>query len=141
MKVKKLNRSIFQRILGRPATSLPESNECWSFSNGKITVELSQSSALAKPGGAVRLEGDTLKKKILVVHSEDGRFQAFENKCTHMGRCVDPVPGTETVQCCSVNAATYDYDGKVLDGPAKSPLQTFPVTIVGGQLVIEIGKN
>lgn len=141
MKVKKLNRSIFQRILGRPATSLPENNDFCSFSNGKITVELSQSSTLANPGGAVRLEGD-IPKNILVVHSESGKFLAIENKCTHMGRCVDPVPGTETVQCCSVNAATYDYyDGKVLDGPAKKPLQTYPVMVIDGRLVIEIGKN
>lgn len=137
MQVKKLDRSIFQRILGRPATSLPESNDFWSFNDGKITIDLSQAPALAKPGGAVRLEGD-VPKKVLVVHSEDGQYRAYDNKCTHMGRCVDPVPGTETVQCCSINTATFDYDGNVIDGPAKSPLQTHPVTVEDGKLVIEV---
>ena len=138
MQVKKLNRSIFQRLLGRPATSLPESNDFWSFNNGKVTVDLSQAPSLAKPGGAVRLEGD-LPKKVLVVHGEDGQYRAYENKCTHMGRCVDPVPGTETVQCCSVNAATFDLEGNKISGPAKSPLKTFPVIAEDGKLVIEIG--
>jgi len=123
--------------LGRPATSLPGNNDFWSVSNGKILVELSQVPALTKSGGAVRLEGG-LPTEVLVVHGEDGRYRAFDNKCTHFGRCVDPVLGTETVQCCSINTATLDYDGNVLDGPAKAPLQTHPVTVEDGKLVIEI---
>ncbi len=42
MQVKKLKRSFFQRLLGRPATSLPENNDFWAFSGGKITLDLSQ---------------------------------------------------------------------------------------------------
>ena len=138
MQVKKLNRTIFQRMLGRPATSLPETNDFWSVKNGKVIVDLSKAPALAKPGGAVRLEGK-LSKKILVVHGEDGRFRAYDNKCTHLGRHVDPVPGTETVQCCSINCATFDLDGNRIAGPAKQPLQTHPVSVEDGKLVIEIG--
>lgn len=137
MKVEKLNRTIFQRILGRPATSLPENDDFWSFSDGKITVDLNQATVLEKPGGAVRLEGN-LPKKVLVVHGEDGRYRAFDNKCTHFGRCIDPVPGTETVQCCSVNASTFDLDGSIIAGPAKGPLKTHPVRVEDGKLVIEI---
>lgn len=137
MKVKKLNRSIFQRILGRPATELPGSNDFWSFSNGEVIVDLSKTSALTKPGGAVRLEGD-LPENLLVVYGEDGKYRAFHNKCTHMGRCVDPVPGTETVQCCSINSATFDLDGNVIDGPAKKPLHTHPVQVKEQKLVIKI---
>lgn len=138
MKVKKLNRTIFQRILGRPATSLPENNDFWSVSNGNVIVELSKAPALAKPGGAVRLEGN-LSKNVLIVHGEDGLFYAYDNKCTHLGRRIDPVPGTETVQCCSINCATFDLDGNKIDGPAKRPLTTYPLQAVDDKLVIEIG--
>ena len=138
MQVKKLNRTIFQRILGRPATSLPENNDFWSVSNGKVIVELSKAPALAKPGSAVRLEGN-LSKNVLVVHGEDGRFHAYDNKCTHLGRRVDPVPGTETVQCCSINCATFDLDGNKIDGPAKRPLTTYPLQAIDDKLVIELG--
>jgi nitrite reductase/ring-hydroxylating ferredoxin subunit len=138
MEVKKLNRSFFQRVLGRPATELPENNEFWSVSDGKITLDLSKAPALSNPAGAVRLEGN-LPAKVLVVHGEDGQYRAYENKCTHMGRHVDPVPGTETVQCCSMNAATFDQDGNKIAGPAKKPLKTYPVKTEGGKLVIEIG--
>ena len=137
MQVKKLNRTIFQRILGRPATSLPENNDFWSISNGKITVDLNKTADLAKPGDAVRLEGQ-LANHVLVVHGEDGRFHAYDNKCTHFGRLVDPVPGTETVQCCSINCATFDLDGNAIDGPAKRPLPKHPVSVEDRKLVIEL---
>lgn len=137
MEAKKLNRTVFQRILGRPATSLPTSNDFWSVDNGIVTIELEKAEALAKPGGAVRLEGD-LPKRVLVVHGENGQFLAYENKCPHMGRRVDPVPGTETVQCCSIGASTFDPEGNVISGSAKSPLTTQPVTVKDGKLLIEI---
>ena len=138
MQVKKLKRSFFQRLLGRPATSLPENNDFWALSGGKITLDLSQAPALGKPGGAVRLEGE-LVGKVLVVHGEDGKYHAFENKCTHMGRCVDPVPGTETVQCCSIGTSTYQLDGSLISGSAAEPLKTYPLTVEDGNLLIEIG--
>ena len=137
MQVKKLNRNIFQRILGRPATSLPENNDFWSFNDGKIILDLNQTPALEIPGGAVRLEGG-LPEKVLVVHGEDGQYKAFENKCSHGGRCVDPVPGTKTVQCCSFGTSTYNLDGSVISGPAPEPLKTYPLAVANGKLVIEI---
>ncbi|MFC2064246.1 Rieske (2Fe-2S) protein [Chloroflexota bacterium] len=137
MQVKKLKRNIFQRILGRPATPLSMSNDFWSFSSGKIILNLSQAPALQKSGGAARLEGN-LPGKVLVVHGEDGKYHAFENKCAHMGRCVDPVPGTETVQCCSIGTSTYRLDGNVISGSATEPLKTYPLSVANGKLVIEI---
>ncbi len=138
MTVKKLNRTFFQRALGRPATELPENNNFWSINDGKITLDLSQAPVLTKPAGAVRVEGN-LPVKVLVVHGEDGQYRAYENKCTHLGRHIDPVPGTETVQCCSLNCATFDHDGNKIAGPAKKPLNTYPVKVEDGKLVIEIG--
>lgn len=138
MKVKKLNRTFFQRALGRPATELPANNDFWSVNDGKITLDLSQAPALSKPAGAVRLEGN-LPTNVLVVYGEDGQYRAYENKCTHMGRRIDPVPGTETVQCCSMNCATFDHDGNKIAGPAKNPLKTYPVKAEDGKLMIEIG--
>ncbi len=138
MKVKKLNRTFFQRALGRPATGLPENNDFWSLSDGKITLDLNQAPELLKPAGAVRLEGN-LPVKVLVVHGEDGQYRAYENKCTHAGRRIDPVPGTETVQCCSLNCATFDLDGNKIAGPAKKTLKTYPVNVANGKLLIEIG--
>jgi len=137
MKVKKLKRGFFQRIMGKPATPLPENNDFWSCRDGKITIDLSKTPALDAKSGAIRIEGE-IPAKLLVVHGEDGEFHVFENKCSHGARCVDPVPGTQTVQCCSVNTSTYDYQGNVIFGPANAPLTVHPFVVEDGKLVIKL---
>jgi len=138
MTVKKLKRNIFQRLFGRPATELPSNNDFWNYTDGKVTLELAQVPDLSKTSGAVRLEDKGLPKKILVVNGEDGEFHAFHNKCTHAGRCLDPVPGTETVQCCSIGASTFDYKGKVLEGSTEEAIEVLTLEEEGGQLKISV---
>ena len=92
MTIKFLNRSFFQRIFGLPATQKPLDPQCWSFSDGKITIDLKRATELKKPGGALRLEGNGLPMRVLVIRGDDGKFHAFHNRCTHMGhRRLDPV--------------------------------------------------
>ena len=139
MEVKFLQRNIFQRICGIPATPKFKSSNCWSFSNGKLTVDLKKVPELGTPGGTIRLEGGNLPERILVVHGEDKTFHVFRNRCTHMGhRRLDPVPGTNTVQCCSVNKSTYDLDGAKVHGTAPDPITTYPASIEDDKLIATI---
>lgn len=133
-----LKRSIFQRILGIAATPPPADEGCWTFSDGRIEVDLSRAPELSEPGKAIRLEKKHLPERVLIVHGDDGRFHAFRNRCKHMGRRLDPVPGTKTVQCCSVNKTTYDYEGKVLFGPAKNPVDVRQAKVENGKLVVAL---
>lgn len=100
MTIKFLNRGFFQRIFGLPATPKPIDPHCWSFSDGRIMIDLKRATELKKPGSALRLEGDGLLMRVLVIRGDDGKFHAFHNRCTHIGhRRLDPVPGTGAVQC------------------------------------------
>jgi nitrite reductase/ring-hydroxylating ferredoxin subunit len=140
MTVKFLNRGFFQRIFGLPATSKPLDPQCWSFSDGKIFIDLNRATELKKPGGALRLEGGELPMRVLVMRGDDGKFHAFHNRCTHVGhRRLDPVPGTGTVQCCNVGKSTYTYDGKKIYGPPTGPIKTFKVEVAGDRLVVFLG--
>jgi nitrite reductase/ring-hydroxylating ferredoxin subunit len=137
MTTKFLNRSFFQRIFGLPTTSKPLNPQCWSFSDGKILIDLSRATELKKPGGALRLEGGGLPRRVLVLHGDDGNFHAFHNRCTHIGhRRLDPVPGQGTVQCCSIGKSTYNYDGKKVYGLPTGPIITFKVEVEGERLVV-----
>ena len=137
MATKFLKRSIFQRIFGMPATAKPEDPSCWDYSGGKLTINLKKAPELGKPGAALRLEGGNLPARVLIVFGEDGQFHAFRNRCTHLGhRRLDPVPGTNTVQCCSVNKSTYELDGKKVYGPAPKPIITYPIKKDGDKLVV-----
>ena len=84
------------------------------------------------------MEGKNLPERVLIVHGDDDKFYAIRNRCQHMGRRLDPVPGTSTVQCCSVSKTTYAYDGKVLYGPAKEPVKTFELQVNNGKLIITL---
>ena len=141
MDIKFLKRSLFQRLLGIPATAKPGTEGCWNYANGKLTIDLNKTSELKKPGGALRFEGKNLPKRVLVVCGEQGDYSAFHNRCTHLGhRRLDPVPGTQTVQCCSVNKSTYDSDGNKIFGPAPRPITTFPVEKDQEKLIVSINR-
>jgi len=137
--VKFLSRNIFQRIFGVPATPMPLDPQCWTFRDGKIMIDLKRAPELETLGGALRLEGDRLLRRVLVIRGEDGGFYAFHNRCTHLGhRRLDPVPGTGTVQCCSVNKSTYTYDGRKVHGPTPAPVDTFAVELDGERIIVFI---
>ncbi len=139
MATKFLQRNIFQRIFGISATSEPRDSDCWQYENGLVTVFLDKAPELKEPGGAIRLEGKKLPKRVLVIRGEDKKFHAFHNRCSHVGhRRLDYVPGAGTVQCCSVNKSTYDMGGGNLFGPAPAPIQTFPVEARENILLINV---
>lgn len=138
MAVKTLKRSFWQRLLGKPVTSPPLDASCWSYSEERVVLDLARAPELSKTGGAVRLEGGALPKRVLVVHGDDGEFYAFCNQCGHGGRRLDPVPESNTIQCCSVGKSTYSYEGQVLAGPAQKPVVPFPVRRVDSLLEITL---
>lgn len=138
MKVKKLRRNIFQRILGRQATPLPEVNDFWSFRDNIVEIDLAKVESLSRKFGAVRLEGNGLTKNLLVIHGGDDQYHAFYNSCSHGGRGLDPVPGTKTVQCCSMGTSTFDYQGNLISGSAQRGIDVFPVLKENGKLIILI---
>ena len=139
MEIKFLKRNIFQRIFGLPMTSKPANPDCWRYSDGELTIDLTKTPELKEKGGAIRLEGGHLPLRVLVLAGDDGEYHAFHNRCTHLGhRRLDPVPGTGTVQCCSVNKSTYDSNGKNIYGPAPNPIKVFTVNEDGNQLSIRV---
>jgi len=136
--MKPYKRNLFQRILGICATQPPQNGHCWSYANGQIVVDLSRAPELERPGSGMRLEGRGCPERVLIIYGDDCRFHAFRNRCAHAGRRLDPVPGAEKIQCCSVNKTSYDYQGRILAGPAKEPVAAYPVELKDGKLTISI---
>ena len=140
MSVTFIKRSIFQRILGKPVTQEPQVENCWSYADGKLVINLSEASELQDSNGAIRLEGNNLPVRVLVVRSENGEYRAYHNRCTHLAhRRLDPVPGTNTVQCCSINKSTFDESGDAIFGPAPHSIKSYPVELDGENLIVSLG--
>jgi nitrite reductase/ring-hydroxylating ferredoxin subunit len=127
-----------KRILGICETRPPSAEGCWTYRDRTVTLQLSRVPELGVPGGAVRLEGGGLPGKILVVHGTDGAFHAFANRCTHMGRRLDPLPGKDRIECCSVSKSTFTYAGDPVSGAAKTPVKTYPALAEGDELNISL---
>ena len=104
----------------------------------KISIDLNAMPELKDNGSALRFEGKGLEEPVLVVHGDDGAYHAFKNRCTHGKRALDPVPGTSTIQCCSVGTSTFNYDGFLIEGPAKGPLAVYEVDRAGENLTITL---
>lgn len=126
---------------GATLTGLPQIEGAWTYSEGILGLDLTKLPELDDLGGAVRIEGDLLSDPILVVLGEDGNYYAFKNSCTHAGRMIDPITGTMTLECSSIvckNRSTFDYQGQVRSGLAEAPLTSYPLSMKGSQLIINI---
>lgn len=133
---KRLKRNVFQRLFGKCATMEPVDKSCWSYTDGRLVIDLARLPELYSKGSAVRLEGADLPERVLLVHGDDGNYYAFKNCCTHGGRRLDAVPGAGTIQCCSVGKSTFDYSGRLLAGSAKGDVAAFAVQVEGETVVV-----
>ena len=127
----------FKAILGICQTP-PLDAGLWTAEGSQVTIRLDKTAALIPVGGATRLEGKGLVSSVLVVHAGGDEYLAFENRCTHGGRKLDPVEGKEELRCCSVNHARFDYQGNKLSGPAKGSLKKYAVERRGEELVVTL---
>jgi nitrite reductase/ring-hydroxylating ferredoxin subunit len=137
MAVRGLKRSTFQRLLGVCVTAEADPG-CWVTAQGTITVNLAGAPELASRGGAVRLEGKGLPRRVLLFRDETGVLRGVENTCVHMGRRIDPVPGEAILQCCSVKAAAYQYDGTKIEGPGEGQVKALEVREKHGTATVRL---
>ncbi|MGD8540691.1 MAG: Rieske 2Fe-2S domain-containing protein [Desulfobacteraceae bacterium] len=125
-----------KRLLGICETPAPACAAAWSVAGRTVTLDLARLPELTPAGGAVRLEGRGLPQRLLVVRGPDGGLHAFGNRCSHMGRRIDPLPGTDRLECCSLSQSTYSYAGEPLSGAARGALKTFGVSLRGNEVTI-----
>lgn len=129
---------ILKMIFGICETRPPSDDACWEYADQEIRLLLERVPELDRPGSAVRLEGKGLPVRTLVVHGQDGTFHAFANRCTHMGRRMDPVGGADRIRCCSLGQSAFSYEGEPMGGTAKKPLQVFSVDQSGRHLKVSL---
>jgi cytochrome b6-f complex iron-sulfur subunit len=128
---------LFRAIMGICETP-PLDGELWTPEGNRVTISLGEGTTRIPVGGAARLEGKGLVSPILIVRAGEDDYLAFENRCTHGRRRLDPVEEKEELRCCSVSHSRFDYQGNKLSGPAKGPLKKYPVEKRGKELIVTL---
>jgi Rieske Fe-S protein len=70
---------------------------------------------------------------ILIIKKSDTEYTALEMKCTHQDNML--VPSNKGLNC-TLHGSSFDFDGKVTEGPAINNLRKFPVEISDNKLII-----
>jgi len=128
----------FLKALAGICETKPLGQSYWQLEGKRVRVRVTDVQELQKSGGAVYLRGKGLDTPILIVRSDDESYHCFSNRCTHMGRRLDPFKGEPAVRCCSVMHSTFDHQGRKLSGPAKKSIPTYSSRMEDDQLVIFI---
>lgn len=128
------------RILGVSRTKPPINGDCWSFEDGIVNVNLALADEIKNQDGALRLEGKGMPVRLLVVKN-NGEYHAVQNRCTHAGRRLDPLPGQPRLECCSVSKSSFELNGQKVSGPAGGSVTSFPVLKEDGELFIDLSRG
>ncbi|MFO8073952.1 MAG: Rieske (2Fe-2S) protein [Polyangia bacterium] len=102
---------------------------------GKLAVRLDQLPTLKQVGGSVivKLEGEPL----LLVRRSVGEVRALSPICTHRQCYVSYNSTTRRVEC-GCHHSGFDLRGRVLYGPAPSPLPRYEARLDGDRIIVEL---
>ena len=99
------------------------------------TVKVGEVTELgAGEGKTVEVEGVSL-----ALFNVDGTYFAIANACTHVGGPLGEGALIGKEVTCPLHGAQFDVtSGKVLGGPARSGVKSFPVSLEGDDVMVEV---
>ena len=75
----------------------------------------------------------------IAIASVGGAFYAFGDTCTHQGCSLAEGDLEGTIVTCPCHGSQFDVTtGKVLRGPAREPVRSYPVRLETGALRVEV---
>ena len=92
-------------------------------------------SLLGKEGSAM-IKAKGAPHPMMVVQRPDGTYTAMALNCPHKN---GPVKNKGGVLTCDWHGSTFDREGQVTKGPAKTGLKHYTVEPLGEELVVKIG--
>ncbi|MEO8068809.1 MAG: Rieske (2Fe-2S) protein [Flavobacteriales bacterium] len=73
---------------------------------------------------------------LLIAKQADGSYKALVKRCTHKGGPLS-VDGADLK--CSWHGSRFSMAGTVVTGPASTPLKTYPATLEGDVVRVDLG--
>ena len=81
------------------------------------------------------VQNELLQYPVCVYRFDENYYEALLMKCTHQGA---ELQASGDMLHCPAHGSEFNNHGKVENGPASTPLRTFPVTIAANQLKISL---
>ncbi|MGH7903952.1 MAG: non-heme iron oxygenase ferredoxin subunit [Candidatus Dormibacteraceae bacterium] len=89
------------------------------------------------PASLLRVEVDSTP--ICLAHAEDGDFYALNDTCTHEDYSLSEGELWEMSIECPMHGSRFDLrTGKVTGLPAVIPAQTYPVSVEGDEVYVDV---
>jgi cytochrome b6-f complex iron-sulfur subunit len=113
-----------------PGVPPGNSNNGIAISGNTINIDLTIQTALNNPGNWLLITNVRT-----LVANVNGSFVALTSVCTHSG-CFDSWTFSNNRFTCTCHGSVFDPSGRVLNGPASSPLQQFTTRVSGTTLTV-----
>jgi len=75
------------------------------------------------------------RKAAILIRKNEQELVAMSAVCTHLG-CIVKFSEKEQMLICPCHGAKFDITGKVLAGPAPTPLQIYATKVDDGQVIV-----
>ena len=94
------------------------------------------SAADVSPGSALKVETGSL---VLAVFNVDGEYYVMDDLCTHgPGSLSEGYIDGDVVECNFHNGQFDIKTGEIVSPPCMIPVKTYPTTVEGGAVFIEV---
>lgn len=103
-----------------------------------VRIHLDRVTALASVGGAIKMRDPDIGDSLIVARVANDAYVAASIKCTHRGVEVEYHADDKCFECASLGGSRFKTSGERIGGFAKRPLRTYPVSLEGGVLVIQL---
>jgi Rieske Fe-S protein len=122
------------------STTLKAVEESFFLEGNSLVLDLLKNTTLKTPGGSIKLSviDNKVITKIMVLCSDQGIYKAVPNKCTHGGMELEYKHSEKIIRCVSFGKSEFDFAGKVLKGPAPTPLTIHPLSMKADKLFIRL---
>ncbi len=124
-------------ITGVGAT--PEINsEACTVADNELRIDLEKEPRLKAVGDAVKILDEKLKKPLIIVQEEQGKYIVASIQCTHRGVEVEYKPDDKCFKCASLGGSQFKTDGTKIKGFAKGALESYSASLENNVLIINI---
>lgn len=102
-----------------------------------ILVTVGPDSPLAKVGGSAY--ADSSAGKIIILRTGESTFAAFSAICTHKRGLLSYDSGKKVLECPKHGSKFDAATGKVVSGPAESPVAAYTAKGTSGSVTVTVG--